>query len=137
MNCEGGPAPQGRPGRPWPPQFLAPSPKITISPSSDVVGTSNSSIHFHSVAIGAARRLLRRMRVQILTHATEEGVVIQRRVDADFQSFLSFRSDVTSQPLSPLNRVIAANTFGFKRIAFWGIYSHLRCMSAYALKALV
>ena len=29
--------------------------------------------------------------------------------------------DVTSQPLSPLNRAIAANTFGFKQIAFWGI----------------
>ena len=43
MNCEGWPVPQGRAGRPWPPQFLAPSPKITISPS--VVGTSNSSIH--------------------------------------------------------------------------------------------
>ena len=40
-----------------------------------VVSTSNSSIHLDSVAIGAARRLSRRMRVQILTHATEEGVV--------------------------------------------------------------
>ena len=30
-------------------------------------------------------------------------------------------SEVTWQPLSPLNRAIAANTLGFKRIAFWGI----------------
>ena len=35
LNCECGPAPQGRPGWPWPPQFLASSPKITISPSPD------------------------------------------------------------------------------------------------------
>ena len=46
-----------------------------ISKPRYVVGTSNGSIHFHSVAIGAARRLSRRMRVQILTHATEEDVV--------------------------------------------------------------
>ena len=38
-------------------------------------GTSNSSMHFHSVVVSAARRLSRRMRVRILTHATEEGVV--------------------------------------------------------------
>ena len=46
-----------------------------ISKPRYVVGTSNSSIHFHSVANGAARRLSRRMRVQILTHVTEEGMV--------------------------------------------------------------
>ena len=50
------------------PSFWPPSPKIRYD-ISNVVGTSNSSIHFHSVAIGAARRLSRR------ADATEEGVV--------------------------------------------------------------
>ncbi len=85
-----------------------------------IVGTSNSSIHLNSVAIGAARRLSCRMRVQILTHATEEGMVffvtfpdakapwmLTSTVSSLSESTLS---DVTSQPLSST-----------KRIAFWGI----------------
>ena len=129
MNCEGRPV---RPGRPWRPSFWPLPQNYDISKPSYVVGTSNSSIHFHSVAIGAARRLSRHMRVQILTILQKKAWCFlsrfqaQRRVDAVFQSFLSFReyaiSDVASQPLSPLNRaiLIAANTFGFERIAFWG-----------------
>ena len=123
LNCKGGPAPQGRAL----PQFLALSPKITISPSQCryVVGTSNSSTRDRR-----CQQLSRRMRVQILTRATEEGVVFLvtfpdakahgcgLTVSSVSQSTLS---DVTSQSLPPSNRAIAANMFGFKRIAFWGI----------------
>ena len=115
MNCEGGPVPQGRPAA----LVFGPLPQnYGISKPRYVVGTSNSSIHFHSVAIGAARRLSRRFlhMLQKKAWCFLSRFQTQRSVDADFQSF---RSNVTSQPLSPLNR--AADTFGFKLIAFWGI----------------
>ena len=118
---------------------------LYISKPRYVVDTSNSSIHFHSVAIGAARRLSRRMRVQILTHATEEGVIFlvtfqtQRRawmLTSRISSISESRlSDVTSQPLSPLHRAIATNTFvWFQEDSFLG--HNLCCMNAYALKTL-
>ena len=61
---------------------------------------------------------LRRRGVSCHVSRRKSAWILTSRVFSLSESTLS---DITSQPLSPLNRAIAANTFGFKRIAFWGI----------------
>ena len=129
MNCEGVPAVFG----PLPQNYDISKPRC-------VAGTS---IHFHSVAIGATRRLSRRMPVQVLTHATEEGVVfLVTFPDAckgawmlTLQSFLSFREYAIRRNFAAAFTSEQGHSVWFQADSFLG-HSLLRCMSACALKAL-